>query len=61
MRNITYLPKLLAGILAAHSLEDLRAAGVLVDPGTHFVDAVVDDDVEARVDILVRRDLFCCE
>lgn len=52
----TYLPELLRGVLAGDALEDLGAAGVLVDEVGDVVDAVVDDDVHALVGRVVGRD-----
>lgn len=52
----TYLPELLRGVLASDALEDLGAAGVLVDEVGDVVDAVVDDDVHALVGRVVGRD-----
>lgn len=57
----TYLPKLLARVLATHALQYLSAAGVLVDEGVELVHAVVHDDVEAFFDRGVLGDLLCCE
>lgn len=45
----TYLPKLLTCILAGHALEDLCAAGVLVNEGCHVVDCVVDAEEDGVV------------
>jgi hypothetical protein len=54
----TYLPELLARILAADSLQDLCAAGVLLDKGVHLVHVAVDDDVQAVFDRRVLGDLL---
>jgi hypothetical protein len=60
-RYTTYLPKLLAGILASHSLQDLGAARVLVYECVHLVYAAIDDDVETVLDRAVLGDLLGCE
>lgn len=54
----SYLPKLLAGVLAAHALQDLRAARVLVDEAAQAVHVAVDDDVQPVLDRVVRGDVF---
>ena len=46
----THLPELLAGILAAYSLQDLGSTRVLFHKSIHLVYIVVDDDVQALVD-----------
>ena len=46
----THLPELLAGVLAAHTLQDLGSTGVLFHKSIHLVYIVVDDDVQALVD-----------
>jgi hypothetical protein len=48
-----YLPELLWGIFACYTLEDLCAAGVLVDKLGYIEDTVIDDDVEALIGGLV--------
>lgn len=52
-----YLPELLRSILTRHTLQDLRAAGVLVNELGDVVDGRVDDDVHALVGIVVGGDL----
>lgn len=52
----SYLPELLRRILTSNTLEDLRAAGVLVDELGDVVDGGVDDDVHALVGIVVASD-----
>ena len=47
-----YFPKLLACILATHSLQDFRAARVLGDEVRHVIDDSVDDYVLAIAGIL---------
>ena len=49
-RISTHLPELLAGVLAAYSLQDLGSARVLFHKPIHLVYIVVDDDVQALVD-----------
>lgn len=46
----THLPELLAGVLAADSLQDLGSTRVLFHKSIHLVYIVVDDDVQALVD-----------
>jgi hypothetical protein len=46
----THLPELLAGVLAAYSLQDLGSARVLFHESVHLVYVVVDDDVQALVE-----------
>lgn len=53
----TYLPELLRGILTRHTLQDLRAAGVLVHELGDVVDGRVDDNVQALVGVVVGGDL----
>ena len=50
------LPELLGGVLAGDALEDLGAAGVLVDEACDVVHGRVDDDVHALVGRVVRGD-----
>ena len=46
----THLPELLAGILAAYSLQDLGSTRVLLHESIHLVHIIVNDDVQALVD-----------
>jgi hypothetical protein len=46
----THLPELLAGVLAAYSLQDFGSTRVLFHKSIHLVYIVVDDDVQALVD-----------
>lgn len=57
----THFPELLACILAAHSLENLRAAGVLVYEAIQLIYILVDDNVQPLVDRVVLGDLLRCE
>lgn len=57
----TYLPELLAGILAADALEDLGAARVLVDERRQAVHGPVDDDVQPVLDRVVRGHVLGAE
>lgn len=59
--NRTYLPELLAGILAADALEDLGAARVLVDERRQAVHGPVDDDVQPVLDRVVRGHVLGAE
>jgi hypothetical protein len=53
MVHIAYLPKLLGGVLARYALEDLRAAGMLIDEVGYIVDIAIDNDVEALISSVV--------
>jgi len=57
-RPESYLPELLAGVLAARSLQDLRAARVLADEVGDVVDIVIDDNPKAFRLVLVLRYLL---
>ena len=57
----SYLPELLTRVLPTHSLEDLRAAGMLVYKCVHLVYVAVDDDVQPVLDRVVLGDLLCGE
>jgi hypothetical protein len=58
---MTYLPELLARILASHPLQDLRASGVLLHKRVHLVYIVVDYNVQPFLNRRVLGDLLCCE
>ena len=57
----THLPELLAGILAAYSLQDLGSTRVLFHKSIHLVYIVVNDDVQALVDAARLLDIVGCE
>ena len=50
------LPELLTRVLPRHSLQDLRAARVLIHELCDIIHVTVDDDVHALV-----RGVFCCD
>ena len=58
MSHATYLPELLARVLASYSLQDLCATWVLVYERVHLVYAAINDDVETVVDRAVLGDLL---
>ena len=53
----TYLPELLRSILTSNALQDLRAAGVLVNELGDVVNGRVDDNVHALIGVVVGGDL----
>jgi hypothetical protein len=57
----TYLPELLARILASHPLQDLCATRVFLYECVHLVYVAVNDDVKTIVDRVVLGDLLRCE
>ena len=57
----TYLPELLASILASHSLQDLRSTRVFIHETSHLVNIVVDDNVQALLDATGFLHLVGCE
>jgi hypothetical protein len=61
MQSSTYLPELLTRILPTNPLQDLRTARMLIHKSIHLVNAIVDYNVQALVDIFVLRDLLRCE
>jgi len=58
MMHATYLPELLASVLATDSLQDFRATWVFVYKCVHLVYAAIDDDVQTVVDRAVLGDLL---
>ena len=57
----TYLPELLAGILASHPLQDLRSTRVFIHETSHLVNIVVDNNVQSFLDATGFLHLVGCE
>lgn len=56
--STTNLPKLLASILSARTLQNLGATWVLIYKFCHIIDTAIDDDVQPVLDFVVRRNFF---